>query len=52
MIYHLGKIYTIINGIKYLLIKDSNNNILIMRDKGVEDKLISDKWEIKKYNSQ
>ena len=52
MIYNLGKIYTIINEIKYLLIKDSNNNILIMRDKGVEDKLISDKWEIKKYNSQ
>ena len=52
MIYNLGKIYTIINEIKYLLIKDSNNNILIMRDKGIEDKLISDKWEIKKYNSQ
>ena len=52
LIYNLGKIYTIINEIKYLLIKDSNNNILIMRDKGVEDELISDKWEIKKYNSQ
>ena len=53
MIYNLGKIYTIINGIKYLLIKDSNNNILwipkIMNNQKSKSKDIKILWINNEY---